>query len=256
MDLNISSILILFFLSFVAQTLNASLGMGYGTIAVPVFILLGFEPLDVLPSMLSVQVLSGITTAIFHYRHGNIDFSKNSRARKLAVVLTIFSIIGGGSAAFMAVNIPQIFIKIYIGVIAISMGLLVYIFRNKRIQFSWPRINFLGFIASFNKGMSGAGYGPIITSGQILSGMDTKSSVSISSFTEAIACLVAILVYILKLEALHLILILPLLGGSLASIPFAVRIVKRSEDRNLIVAIGFTAIVLGVTTLIKVFLFK
>ena len=141
-------------------------------------------------------------------------------------------------------------------VIAISMGLLVYIFRNKCIQFSWPRINLLGFIASFNKGISGAGYGPIITSGQILSGMDSKSSVSISSFTESISCLVALIIYILKLESLHFILILPLLGGSLASIPFAVRIVKKSKEKNLVVMIGLTTITLGVATLIKIFIFR
>jgi uncharacterized membrane protein YfcA len=243
-------------MSFIAQTMNASLGMGYGTIAVPIFILLGFEPLEVIPSMLSVQVLSGIFASISHYRHGNVDYSRNSKARKLALVLTVFSVIGGGSAALIAVNISEFFIKIYIGLIAFSMGLLVYIFRNKCIQFSWPRINLLGFIASFNKGISGAGYGPIITSGQILSGMDSKSSVSISSFTESISCLVALIVYILKLESLHFILVLPLLGGSLASIPFAVRIVKRSKEKNLVVMIGITTITLGVATLIKIFMFR
>ncbi len=113
----------------------------------------------------------------------------------------------------------------------------------------------MGFFASFNKGISGAGYGPIITSGQILSGMDSKSSVSISSFTEAISCLVALLVYILRLESVHFILVIPLLGGSLASVPLAVRIVKRSKEENLVVVIGFMAIVLGLATLVKVFLY-
>ncbi len=95
--------------------------MGFGTVTVPIFILLGFEPLEVVPSMLFVQIFSGIMAAIFHYRHGNIDLSKGSRSRKLAVVLTAFSIVGGGSAAFVAVIVPQIFVKIYIGFIAISM---------------------------------------------------------------------------------------------------------------------------------------
>jgi len=228
--------------------------MGFGTVTMPIFILLGFEPLEVIPSLLFVQIFSGITAAIFHYRHGNIDLSKGSKSRKLAIVLTVFSIIGGGSAAFVAVIIPQIFIKIYIGLIAVSMGSLVYIFRNRRIEFNWTRINLLGFIAAFNKGMSGAGYGPIITSGQILSGMDSKSSVSISSLTEAISCLVALLVYIFRLELLYFILVLPLLGGSLASIPVAVRIVKRSEEKKLIIAISFMTIMLGTAILVKVFL--
>ena len=110
----------------------------------------------------------------------------------------------------------------------------------------------MGFFASFNKGISGGGYGPIITSGQILSGLDSKSSVSISSFTEAVTCLMALLVYLLKLKVVDFMPVLPLLFGSLIAIPFAVRMVKRSDGRKHVIAIGLITISLGLATLIKV----
>lgn len=252
MEFSVSVIILIIFVSFIAQFLNTALGEGFGTIVVPVFILLGFNPIQIVPSLLFVQVFTGILSAIFHQRCGNVDFSIDGESFKVALVLTFFSIVGGGSAAFLAVNISQFFVKIYVGLIAFLMGILVLVFKEKRIVFSWLKINFLGFFASFNKGISGGGYGPIITSGQILSGLDSKSSVSISSFTEAITCLVALLVYLLKVQVIDFMPVLPLLFGSILAIPFAVRMVQRSDGKKHVIAIGVITVFLGLATLIKV----
>jgi uncharacterized membrane protein YfcA len=236
----------------VAQFLNTALGEGFGTIVVPSFILLGFDPIQIVPSLLFVQVFTGILSAIFHHRSGNVDFSIEGKSFKIAMVLTLFSIVGGGSAAFLAINLSQFFVKIYVGLIAFLMGVLVLVFKDRKMGFSWLKINFLGFFASFNKGISGGGYGPIITSGQILSGLDSKSSVSISSFTEAITCLMALLVYLLKVKAINFTPVLPLLFGSVIAIPLAVRMVKKSNGNKHVVAIGVITVFLGLATLIKV----
>jgi len=251
-EFGISVIILIIFISFIAQFLNTALGEGFGTIVVPCFILLGFDPIEIVPSLLFVQIFTGIISAIFHHRHGNVDFSIEGKTFKVTLILTLFSIIGGGSAALLAVNVSQFFVKIYVGVIALLMGVLVLILREKKIGFSWFKINFMGFFASFNKGISGGGYGPIITSGQILSGLDSKSSVSVSSFTEAMTCLMALLIYLLKLKVIDFMPVLPLLFGSLLAIPFAVRMVKKSNEKKHVIAIGVITILLGLATLIKV----
>jgi uncharacterized membrane protein YfcA len=251
-EFSIPVITLIIIVSFVAQFLNTALGEGFGTIVVPSFILLGFDPIQIVPSLLFVQVFTGIISAIFHHRSGNVDFSIEGKSFKIAIVLTFFSIIGGGSAALLAVNISQFFVKIYVGLIALLMGILVLVFRNKKIGFSWLKINFLGFFASFNKGISGGGYGPIITSGQILSGLDSKSSVSISSFTEAITCLMALLIYLLKVKIIDFTPVLPLLCGSILAIPFAVLAVKVSNGNKHVIAIGVITVSLGLATLIKI----
>ena len=252
MEFSISVLVLIIFVSFIAQFLNTALGEGFGTIVVPSFILLGFNPIEIVPSLLFVQVFTGILSAIFHHRSGNVDFSVEGKSFKIAMVLTLFSVIGGGSAALLAVNISQFFVKIYVGLIAFLMGVLVLVLRKRKIRFSWFKINLLGFFASFNKGISGGGYGPIITSGQILSGLDSKSSVSISSFTEAMTCLVALLIYLLKVKNISFMPVLPLLFGSVLSIPFAVRMVKRSGGEKHVIAIGIITVLLGLSTLIKV----
>ncbi|WP_229776939.1 hypothetical protein, partial [Alicyclobacillus cellulosilyticus] len=69
------------------------------------------------------------------------------------------------------------------------LGVIV-ILRRSPILFSWRKLGFVSLVAGFNKGMSGGGYGPILTSGQILSGILNKQSVSITALAEGVVSLV------------------------------------------------------------------
>lgn len=253
MGLNSSAIILLVVVSFLAQTIDSSLGMGYGTTLGPILIIIGLPPLIVVPGMLVSQLFGGIFGTIFHHRYGNVNLSRNSIHLKIALLLTGFSLIGGVGAGFIALRIPQEYIKIYIGLIVFSMGVLILLFRNKPVKFSWRRISVLALVASFNKGLSGGGYGPVMTSGQILSGIGAKSSIGITSFAEAASCLAAILVYIFGLDAPDFRLAIPLTVGAVASVPIAVRIVKKVNENKFITTIGIVTMFLGTLTLLKVF---
>ncbi len=255
MDLNLTAVIFLFVVSFLAQTVDSSLGMGYGTTLGPVLILLGLPPLEVVPAMLISQLFGGVFGTIFHHRHGNVNLSRGSIHLRVALVLTGFSLIGGVGAGYVALNIPQVYIKMYIGFIVVSMGILVLLFRTRSVKFSWYKMSLLALIASFNKGMSGGGYGPIMTSGQILSGVPSKSSIGITSFAEAACCLAAIMVYFFGLDTSDFRLALPLTVGAIASVPIAVRIVKKFNENKFIIVIGIVAICLGMLTLVKTFFF-
>ncbi len=63
-------------------------------------------------------------------------------------------------------------------------------------SFSWKRLIAIGLISSFNKGISGGGYGPLVTGGQVLSGREARSAVGSTSFAEGLVCLVGLLTYI------------------------------------------------------------
>ena len=45
--------------AFICEYLNASLGMGYGTTLAPLLLLLGFQPLQVVPAVLLGQLAGG-----------------------------------------------------------------------------------------------------------------------------------------------------------------------------------------------------
>jgi uncharacterized protein len=95
---------------------------------------------------------------------------------------------GTMSAVLISLNISANILKIYIGIMILLIGLFTLIFSKKIVRFSWTKILVLGVIASFNKGISGGGYGPLITGGQLLSGVKEKNAIAITSLAEGLTC--------------------------------------------------------------------
>lgn len=264
---------ILFFVAFFCEFIDSSLGMGYGTTLTPLLLILGYSPLVIVPSLLMSEFIIGIFAAFMHHRIGNVSFDfrndpnhrlvkkmrmlgymPRSNASKIAVVLAACSLIGAAIAVVVAVNIPQFYLKLFIGVIVLSMGLLILLKRNSKHDFSWKKIVGLGILASFNKGLSGGGYGPLVTSGQILSGVDSKSSVAITSLAESFTCLVGVSTFLLLGNTIDLKIFLVLLAGAVTSVPFSTRTVKKLKVKNFTTLIGIATVVLGLFTLFKVIL--
>jgi len=170
---------------------------------------------------------------------------------KVALLLASCSVVGTISAVFIAINIPKFWVKLYIGLLVLTMGIIIICF-NKKFNFSWKKIIGLGLIASFNKGVSGGGYGPIVTSGQILSGVDGKSAVGITSLAEGLTCAVGIATYLLiSKNPLDLKLAPFIVVGAILSVPFSAKSVKKMTEKRLKLAIAILTIGLGIFTIIK-----
>ena len=56
-------IVLLMPLAFVCEFIDSSLGMGYGTSLTPLLLLMGFEPMQVVPAVLFSEFVSGFTAA-------------------------------------------------------------------------------------------------------------------------------------------------------------------------------------------------
>jgi uncharacterized membrane protein YfcA len=263
-------------LAFACEYMDSTLGMGYGTTLTPIFMLLGFHPIQIVPAILLSELVSGISAAFFHHREGNVNFKPKTTDisviaealhslgyiesfkrgiplhLKVAILLAICSIIGTIAAVIIAVNIPKFWLKLYIGTIVLSMGIIILFCINKQFQFSWRRISLLGMIASFNKGMSGGGYGPIITGGQILSGIEGKSAVGITSLAEAMTCLVGIICYLVfSKEAIEWTLAPWIILGAVLSVPLSAKSVKLLTPKKLKLAVAILTIILGSFTIFK-----
>jgi uncharacterized membrane protein YfcA len=251
---NISGIIVLMVLALFCEYVDSSLGMGYGTTLTPLLIIAGFKPLDIVPAILFSELLSGISAGLLHHQHGNVTFSRGSRALNVAIVLAVCSIAGTVAAVFLAVNIPTWALKGYIGILILSMGILIVIYQARDLSFSWRRITGIGIVAAFNKGMSGGGYGPVVTSGQILSGINEKNAVGITSLAEGLTCAVGLVLFIILRGGLEFRLALPLAAGALLSVPLATWTVKIMPARMIRVSIGYFTLFLGLLTLLKLVL--
>jgi len=279
LDLNLGFILFLVVFAFTCEYMDSTLGMGYGTTLTPVLLIMGYEPMQVVPAILISELFSGVLAGVFHHKEGNVNFKPKSinlsvilkRIKslgfmesfrrgiplhlKVVLLLSACSVIGTVLAVFLALNIPKFWIKLYIGVLVLSMGIIIMICFNKQFNFSWQKIAGLGLLSSFNKGISGGGYGPVVTSGQILSGVEGKSAVGITSLAEGLTCAVGITMYsLMARDALDFQLMPFILVGAILSVPFSAKSVKKINAKRLKMAIAVLTIILGLGTIFKVIL--
>lgn len=240
-------------LAFICEFIDSSLGMGYGTSLTPILLLVGFEPLEVVPAVLFSEFVTGVTAAFFHHSLQNANFKPNSRDTKVAMVLSIFAVIGTIIAVFLAVRLPAKILKVYIGTtIVVFMGIFILATFNRKPHFTWSKITILGTIASFNKGISGGGYGPLVVGGQLLSGIGVKNAVGITSLSEGVVCLVGIILYFFLKPQINWSLAAWLMAGAVLSVPLAAHILKRIPEKNGKIAVAIMMIMLGLLTLGKV----
>ncbi|MFN4217751.1 MAG: sulfite exporter TauE/SafE family protein [Candidatus Bipolaricaulia bacterium] len=243
--------LVVALLAFAAEYIDSSLGMGYGTTLTPLLLLLGFTPLQVVPVVLLSEFVTGLVAAGFHHTYQNVSFRKDSLDSKVAVVLALIGIAGALIAVSIAVHLPAWVIKVYIGVLVLALGVFVLFTPSSGQRFSWARLVGIGLFSSFNKGLSGGGYGPIITAGQILAGLSPKAAVGITSLSEGVVSLVGVLMYWLIVSGLDWQLALPILLGAVVSTPLAAFTVHKIPARSLRFLIALLAITLGIVTLVQ-----
>lgn len=237
-------------LAFICELIDSSLGMMYGTILAPVLLIIGFNPLLAVPSILISQALGGLVAAGFHHRLGNVYFSRRSIDSKAVFIITAFGIIGVAAALSLALNIPSWVIKTYIGVLVLAMGALIL--SKRQFSFSWRRLSVVGLISSFNKAMSGGGFGPVVTTGHIISGIDSKSAVGITTLAEAPICIAAFIGYLLFHPGFSWNLAIALIVGAGIAATLGPHITSRFHSPRLRTAIGILALILGIWTLVKV----
>ncbi len=265
-------------IAFLAEYIDSTLGMGYGTTLTPVLLLLGFEPLQVVPAVLLSELITGLLAGFTHHSVGNVDFRpKTTNVKvilekigelgcvesfkrgiplhlKIVLLIASCSFLGTILAVFVAVSLPTFYLKVYIGLLILAIGIGILATVNKKYGFSWKKIIGLGLLASFNKGMSGGGYGPVVTGGQLLSGVEGKNAIGITSLAEGLTCIVGVIVYSLTISSIDWILAPYLILGAIFSVPLSAYTVKRIKTRKLRFVIGIVTIVLGLATLAKVLL--
>jgi hypothetical protein len=228
--------------------------MGYGTSLTPLLLLLGYKPVDVVPAVLISECITGLLAGLAHHEFGNVDLRPGTRDFKVTLVLTGLSIVGVLLGVGIAVNIPSWAVKVYVGVLVLTIGLTTLKNHRREIRFSWRRIAGLGLLAAFNKGMSGGGYGPVVTGGQVLSGIRGRSAVGIASLAEGVTSAVGVVAYLCSGAPFPWHLAPSLLLGATLSVPISAYLVSRLPARRLTLLIGGLSTGLGAYTLVRVVL--
>ena len=242
---------LIFSMAFLCEYIDSTLGMGYGTTLTPILLIFGFEPLQVVPCILLSELITGIMAGFFHHEFGNVNFSRGSNHTKVVLALATCSIVGSLLAVSVAIRLPSWALKTYISLLVLSMGCVILMTLNKYYLFSWKKIFILGSVAAFNKGMSGGGYGPVVTGGQLLSGINGNNAVGITSLAEGLTCIVGLAAYVIAGGGINWALAGPLALGGICSIPMSAWSVSRIQTHKMKLYIGVATLILGVFTLLK-----
>jgi len=245
------TVLAIFLAALACEYMDSSLGMGYGTTLTPVLLLAGFAPLQIVPAVLLSELMTGLAAGVLHQRDGNVDFLRDARARKTTFLLGSLSGIGALLAVWVAISISKFWLSLFITVIILAMGVVILLTRNRKVPYHAGGIVAVGAVAAFNKGLSGGGYGPLVTAGQVISGLPAKHAVAVTSVAESLTCLIGVLGYLAMGQSIAWELAVPLALGALLSVPMATLTVSRVSETTLRGAVGVFTLVLGAVALLK-----
>ncbi|MGC4121740.1 MAG: sulfite exporter TauE/SafE family protein [Myxococcales bacterium] len=251
MEYPLGTLLLAGAVAVVSEYVDSALGMGYGTTVTPLLLLLGFDPLKVVPIVLGSEFATGLLAAKLHHTFGNVSFARGSADRKAALLLGTCGAVGAVAGVELATHVSRSFVSAYIGAVVLATGLVIIATRRWNPRFSWKGIGAVGLVAAFNKGIGGGGYGPLLTGGQILSGVNPRAAIGVTSFAESVVSLVGLVTYFVILRGVDWQLGLPVLAGGLVSAPLSAWTVSKVQLRHLRVLAGIAACLLGLLVLLR-----
>jgi uncharacterized membrane protein YfcA len=237
--------------SFLTAIVDIVFGMGFGLTMTPVLLLMGYAPHEIVPALLFSSMIGNMFSPLFHHRLKNVDFSLCSQHFNMSILIGILGVIGSFVGASVSIGISNFYLGLYIGLLIVSLGLFLLVNRKLRARFSWLRLAFLGLFGSFNKGVSGSGFGPIVTTGMIIMDVNEKVAVSIQTFSELFVSVAGFLTFMLAGSQISLDLLLPLSLGVAFSTPLAAFVVHKFDSKKLRTTMGLVTVVLGVLTLLS-----
>lgn len=244
-------LLAVFLAALLCEYIDSSLGMGYGTTLTPLLMLAGFAPLQIVPCVLISEFVTGLAAGLMHHCDGNVDLIRDPRVRGTTVLLSALSAVGAILAVNLALSIPKFWLSAIISGIILAVGVTVLATIRHRLRYRRGHIIAVGAVAAFNKALSGGGYGPLVTAGQVVSGLSPKQAVAITSLAESFTCLVGLIAYLAMKGGIEWTLALPLTLGAVLSVPMATLTVRRLPERVMRAGVGIATCLLGLLALAK-----
>ena len=258
---------------------DSAFGAGFGTLSSAIFLIGGFIPIKFIPLILITQFLFNVFITVIHHLTGNVNLKPKTlnlneifkRLRKLGyvesykrgipfhlkivLILSLCGIAGSLIGVTAIIKLPSIAAKIYIGILIMLLGMKILVSGHKEYNFSWKRIIPFGVLASFNKAFTGGGFGPVLGSGLLLSGIQPQSVPGVTTGVKSFTCLLSILLYIFAANArVSLQSFLIMFLGALTSVPFSLFLIKKINEKKAKFLIAVIFIMLGIVTLAKVLL--
>ncbi|MCW1967527.1 MAG: sulfite exporter TauE/SafE family protein [Anaerolineae bacterium] len=198
---------------FVAQTIDGTLGMGYGISSSTMLLAFGVPPATSSAIVHTAECFTTGASALSHRAFGNFDAAL---VRKLLIPGVLGAMIG----VSVLVYFPGDVIKPYISIYLLLMGITILIKTFRPIQPKQVTRNIapLGFFGALVDAIGGGGWGSIVTSNLVARGNNVAKTIGSVNFVEFFVTLTSSILFLLTIGLTHWHIVLGLaLGGVIAA---------------------------------------
>jgi uncharacterized membrane protein YfcA len=234
---------------FLAQLIDGTLGMAYGTVSTAFLLSLGLPPAIASASVHTAEVFTSGVSGLFHLRFGNVD-------RGLFRRLVVPGVLGGMLGAYVLTAVPASRIRSIVAAYLLGMGGVI-LWRTLRRPPSGPLrpgagVPLLGFVGGFLDAVGGGGWGPIVTSTLVARGNHPRQTVGSVNLAEFFVTVAQSATFLAILGLTHGRIVLGLIAGGVMAAPVAAYLARRLPTRLLMGLVGVLIIVLSLRVLVTV----
>ena len=235
--------MVFFLLGLCCEFIDSHLGGGYGTILTPVFLIMGYSPLQIIPCILITEIFTGFISGGIYHKFGYV-------ASKSSIVIFITASVGAILGSSLLISISKFYVSLYIGILVIILGIMMLM--NYKIKYSIKSTGLLGVLLGFNKALTGGGFGPVAVAGLSIFGLDSKKAIGTTLLAEGLVCSTALILLLFRNVQILLDILLPLLlGAIIGGVIGSIRAVKYESKAKLQMLVSIFIIILGCFILFK-----
>ena len=242
-----TELLIFAVVGFIAQIINGSLGMSYGTLSVAMLLTMGVPPEMASTSVHISKAVTGYASGASHWKLGNVE-------KVLALKLVASGIAGGIVGAFVLAWLPEGILRPLIAVYLLVTGLTICLrgFNQTSAKRKKYPVLSLGAAGGFVDAVGGGGWGPVVTSTLLSNGYNVRRTIGSVSFAEAFvaSAITIVLLSHISFAEMNWNLVLGLMIGGIIAAPLAADLCNKLPVQRLTFAVGSLVVALSVFMLV------
>ncbi len=248
LEFDVKTFLIMTLAGFLAQMVDGSLGLGYGTISTTFLLAYGVSPAIVSSRVHSARVFSSGVSGYSHHRFGNI----NKKLFRTIVFPGIIGAVLGATLAYFGkeyskwVRIPLSMYTVYLGYYILRKA---FVKRNPRDKVR--RAGWLASAGGFMDAFAGGGWGTLVTSTLIAKRRNPRYVIGSVCLAEFFVVLSSAITFFILLKSIPLLDIAGMIIGGIVAAPLAARLVGKLPVKTMFIAVGLLVMITSSSTLWK-----
>ncbi|MDX2202749.1 MAG: sulfite exporter TauE/SafE family protein [Hyphomicrobiaceae bacterium] len=234
---------------FAAQLVDGAIGMAYKVTTSALLLGLGIPPAVASATVHSASAITCAVSGWAHWRFGNVE-------RGLLLRLAVPGVVGGMAGAVLLAGIPADLIRPVVSVYLVAMGGYI-VWRALRAA---PRTastartsggpSPLGFVGGLCDAVGGGGWGPIVTTALVGSGVPARMAIGTTNAAEFFVTVAIAGALVTAIGGALWPIVAALVAGGAMAAPLAAYASKHLPERWLMLAVGILVAAISARTLI------